>query len=471
MPAVLRLGTALFLSTLGSSCTGSPSGPPAGPLPSERPDRVVLTWTGDPAHSQAVTWRTASSVAGGVAQIAEATGAPDLGARATEIQAATEILRLRDSDWNSGLPASVHYHSARFTGLRPSTLYAYRVGSDDGWSEWHHFRTASDEPGAPFRFLYFGDAQNGVLSHWARVLRTAYRFAPDAAFAVHAGDLVNDGHADRQWSEWHRAGAWLHATLPTIPVTGNHEYRALDRARRGDQQLAMHWRPQFALPTPPGLPDGLAETVYWLDYQGARLFVLDSNRSREDQALWLDEALAATTARWKIVTFHHPLFSNAGSRDNPELRALWLPVLERHGVDLVLQGHDHTYSRGGAPARGMPADAGTETDERAAARVGTMFVVSVSGAKQYELADDLWSTYAGQARLGRAAENTQFFQIIEVAPERLGYRAFTAAGELYDAFELRKDERGDKALIDLAPDLPERRFENTEPYGSGHWDG
>ncbi len=444
--------------------------------PSAVPDRVILTWNGDPATSQSVTWRTDHTVTAGQAQIAKSLASPDLGSAATLVSATTETLRLRDSNWNDALPESVSYHSATFGDLEPSTLYAYRVGQGDAWSEWHHFRTASDDPEEPFRFLYFGDAQNGVLTHWSRVLRTAYRFAPDAAFAIHAGDLVNEGHADAEWSEWYTAGAWLHATLPAIPVTGNHEYRSMERGSRENRRLSMLWRPQFALPRGEGVPTELAETVYWLDYQGARVFVLNSNRSPEQQVLWLEEALAATEARWKIVTFHHPLFSNAGSRDNPELRELWLPVLERWNVDLVLQGHDHTYSRGQTAGgqdgveQGEPAPGGAPSQTPVdGAEVGTVIVVSVSGAKQYELADDLWSGYDGQATLARAAENTQLFHVIEVGPARIDYRAYGADGQLYDAFELRKDEAGTKRLLDLSPDLEERRFESTAPYTSGHW--
>ena len=390
-------------------------------------------------------------------QLTEARGEPDLGATAETRTATSEEVRLRDSEWNDGGPESVRYHSLQLDGLTSGTPYAYRVGSDGGWSEWHHFRTADDDPEASFRFLYFGDVQNGILSHWARVLRTAYRAAPDAAFALYAGDLVNDGHADTQWSEWYRAGAWLHATLPAIPVTGNHEYRSLDRAREGDKLLAMLWRPQFGLPVDGGVPEGLAETVYTLDYQTARLFVLNSNRDVESQALWLEEALAAPTERWKIVTFHHPLFSNAGDRDNPGLRDLWLPILERHGVDLVLQGHDHTYSRGSlAPER------------RTGDGTGPVFVVSVAGAKQYELADEPWSNYAGDAELARAAENTQLYQVITVEPSRLGFRSYTAIGELYDGFELLREDGG-KRLVELPPAVGARRFDNTGPYTSGHW--
>ena len=77
----------------------------------------------------------------------------------------------------------------------------YRVG--DGakhWSEWIQFRTAKSTY-APIQFVYFGDAQNDILDHWSRVIRMAYQRAPNASFAIHAGDLVNTAHRDHEWAQ------------------------------------------------------------------------------------------------------------------------------------------------------------------------------------------------------------------------------------------------------------------------------
>ena len=103
-------------------------------------------------------------------------------------------------------------------------------------------RTAHDRP-APFSFIYFGDAQNSVLSHWSRVVRAAYKQAPHAAFSIHAGDLVNTAHRDREWAEWFKAGGWIHASVPSIPVPGNHEYGkvTIDDEKKANR-LSLQWR-------------------------------------------------------------------------------------------------------------------------------------------------------------------------------------------------------------------------------------
>ena len=68
--------------------------------------------------------------------------------------------------------------------------------------------------------------------------------------------------------------------------------------------------------------------------------------------------LADNDQRWTVVTFHHPVWSGAEGRNNPALREIWGPILEEHGVDLVLQGHDHTYGRGNVPTGTTTATTG-----------------------------------------------------------------------------------------------------------------
>ena len=182
--------------------------------PTPLPDRVVLTWSEDPATTQSVTWRTDTSVTTAVAEVAVA----NANGRALEPRRfAAETTDLR-SDLNQA-----HYHSVTSRDLQPDTLDAYRVGDGVNWSEYYHFRTASDRR-RPFSFIYFGDAQNEIKTHWSRVFREAFRDAPRAAFTLHAGDLINEDAWDAEWGEWHGAPAWVNGTIPVIATPGNHEY-------------------------------------------------------------------------------------------------------------------------------------------------------------------------------------------------------------------------------------------------------
>ena len=164
-------------------------------------------------------------------------------------------------------------HTVELDELEPSTMYAYRVGDGTYWSEWFQFRTAAD--GADeFAFVYFGDAQNAVRSMWSRVIREANQHAPRASFMLHAGDLVNSSNVGMEWGEWFEAGGWLNGMIPVVATPGNHEYR--------DGRLSRHWRPQLAFPK--NGPKGLEDTVYFIDFQGARIVSLNSNEDSIDKS-------------------------------------------------------------------------------------------------------------------------------------------------------------------------------------------
>jgi 3',5'-cyclic AMP phosphodiesterase CpdA len=400
--------------------------------PRPLPDRIVLTWAGDPATTQAVTWRTDPSSASAVAEIAIAN---DHGYSLKPV-----TVPARTEDFTSDLSAA-RYHSVAFTELQSDTLYAYRVGDGVNWSEWFHFRTASREP-RPFTFVYFGDAQNDIKSHWSRVFREAFRDAPRAAFTLHAGDLTTLANSDAGWGEWFGAPAWVNATIPVVPTPGNHEHFK-DEANAGTRTLTRHWRAQFTLPEQ-GAPAGLEESCYYVDYQGARIIALNSNRLQAEQVAWLRGVLARNPQRWTILAFHHPIFTPVRNRDNAALRALWKPVFDEFKVDLVLNGHDHTYARSGdTTGRVGTSNQPSGYSQAYDPAIGTVHVISVGGPKMYAAAQ---GTYAV-----RVAENTQLYQIIHVAPDELHYQAHNATGRLVDAFVLKKRAGRPNELRELLP--------------------
>lgn len=400
--------------------------------PTPLPDRILLSWSSDPATTMDVNWRTDTSTAAPKVQYAIAKSLRGR-IRSGEVPHA-KVVDGNKTIFKSNLGVS-HRHEAKLTGLKPNLMYAYRVGDGNHWSEWLQFRTASDQAD-PFTFVYFGDAQNDVRSMWSRVVREANQHAPRSAFMLHAGDLINRKDNDAEWGEWFSAGGWLNGMIPSIATPGNHEYNK-------PISLSKHWRPSFSFPM--NGPAGLEETTYWLDYQGVRIISLNSNEQIEKQTEWLETVLSgADRPKWTIVTFHHPVFSAAKERDNPTIRNEWRPLLEEQGVDLVLQGHDHAYARSGL---GGPYETIKNIPEGVQRKSSnTVYVVSVSGPKMYSV-QEKW-------KLPRSAAGVQLFQIIHVSQEEIRYEARTAEGELYDAFTLSK-ENGVSQLVEQMPNTPE----------------
>ena len=399
-------------------------------IPSKDPDRIILTFNGDPSTKRAVTWRTDYSIEKSEAQITIAGLNSSFANEATTYIASTEKFDLGLYKSNKSL--IVNYHTVVFENLKPNTLYAYRVGSTENWSEWIQFKTANTNYN-PTQFVYFGDAQNDILNHWSRVIRMAYQTAPNASFVIHAGDLVDSAHKDKEWAQWFKAGGFIHSQWTAIPVVGNHEFQRMDgyggvKPRR----LSIQWRPQFNLPVEQTLDSKLHETVYTVKYQDILIVVLNSTGLLEKQTKYLEEKLRNSNAKWKIVTSHHSVFSPAEGRDFEYARKIWKPLFDKYGVDLVLNGHDHTYARGHIPVKSSNNDQ--------SGNIKTLYITSVSGPKQYELDEEQINNYESDGyNADKFGKQTQFFQVINIENDKLIYSAYTTLGTLYDKATITKD--------------------------------
>jgi hypothetical protein len=404
-------------------------------LPSQQPDRVILNVTVDPSTSMAVNWRTSQEVTESFAEIAVASPDPRFITKAKRIKAKSEKLEFE------GTPTA-NYHAVVFENLTPGTKYAYRVGQGNYWSEWIHFNTAG-KLGEKLSFIYYGDVQTNIRTLWSRVARDAYAKAPESVLMMYAGDLVNRANRDVEWGDWFQAGGFIHSMIPGFPTPGNHDHIT---DANGKRVMSVFWRPQFTLPE--NGPEGLEETCYYSDIQGVRFISLNSDQAEESdeylekQRVWMEKVLADNPNKWTCVTFHHPIFSPKSTRDNKRMRDTFKPMFDKYKVDLVLQGHDHTYARGMA---NIPMDKKGQSS-------GTMYVVSVSGPKMTD------SNSEKKPWMDRTALYTQLFHVVSIDKDVLDFKSYTATGELYDAFDLVKQKGKINKLIDKTPkNIPERR--------------
>jgi hypothetical protein len=370
-----------------------------------------------------VSWRTHAGVNQPWLEIVQATDSPDVG-QTRRVKAGSRVLVS-----NTG---SAHYHRAEVTNLEPNTLYMFRVQGDKCWSAWRQMRTAASGS-APLTFLYFGDTQNKNVSHVSRLTREAMRAAGDARLALYAGDLVSEAIDDNEWGEWFEAAGDLPHVMLVAPIAGNHEYRTNESKTTHERRvLGEHWKASFAIPGNGAAAEHARHTTYWFDAQEVRFVVLDGTSaldlgSAQEQAQWLDRVLTQQAQRWTVVLIHQPVYSPRGRTESAKLLAVFGPVLEKHRVDLVLQGHDHTYGRRSGEGEGQ---------------VLPQYVVSVAGPKQYRLSDTARRT------MNPSGEDTQFFQVIRVDGQRLRFRAYTVTGRLYDDFEIKRSADGLKRVIE-----------------------
>jgi len=431
---------ALRLAVFGASPAVRLFGAPTTPAQAGHvPERMILTWSGDPATTQAVTWETAATLTSAQGQVAKMSAHPNFEASATTVQG---VVTAADAN-------EPGHYAVTFTGLDAGTRYLCRVGDGKSWSEWNAFRTA-DATSAPFRFLYVGDAQNSIKSLWSRTIRAAYAAAPDARFIASAGDLVAEGHDVRLWNEWRDAQGFVTATIPSLPVVGNHDLHRTPGSPEAKSVLSVSpiWHQLFALPdNGPDAPEMKGQS-YFMDYQGVRFVVVDVNvfaneafdlaakqRIWNAQLAWLTKTLSNNPNHWTIVLQHQPLYAMAKGRDYQEMRAALGPLYEKCGVDLVLLGHDHLYSRSHKVMQGRVVDPSAP---------GIIYAISVSGPKMYEIDEP------NRKLMAKVIDKMQCYQVIEVAPEKLNYVARSADGVVIDGFELRKSGKS-STYVNQAP--------------------
>ena len=126
------------------------------------------------------------------------------------------------------------------------------------------------------------------------------------------------------------------ATNRFFPSLGNHDWGT----KSGSPALPTPYLNYFTLPG--------NERYYSFSAGPIDFFAIDSDPSEPDgtsststQALWLQAQLAASTAPWQVVYFHHAAYSSGSHGSNTTMQ--W--PFQAWGADLIMTGHDHTYER------------------------------------------------------------------------------------------------------------------------------
>jgi len=284
--------------------------------------------------------------------------------------------------------------------LEDKTEYAYRVGGDGAWSETYTFKTGKFD--GNFDFLFFGDPQIGSSGDvpkdqagWADTLKVALAANPDAELLVSGGDQVETAGTESQWT------AFLAPTelrsYPWVATIGNHDV--------GSKAYEQHlWTPN----TDRALSHyttgaNRSGGDYWFIYKNVLFIDLNSNAYLTSAAgVDADEAHLGFVRnvvqqygagiKYTVLIYHHSIYSpavHANDGDNQERRRDFPVAFSQLGVDLVLQGHDHSYSRSYMIDHGFKQNA---AEKPGAANVfqgpgGVIYITgnSASGSKYYPL--------------------------------------------------------------------------------------
>jgi predicted phosphodiesterase len=159
------------------------------------------------------------------------------------------------------------------------------------------------------------------------------------------------------------------------------------------------------------------ERYYTYSKKNVRFFVLDSDYLDRPQLEWVERELQKANDDWKVVYFHHPLYSSGGRHGSEvDLRTILEPLFVKYGVNVVFSGHDHVY-------------------ERIKPQKGIYYFVTGS---------------AGQLRRGdlRKSELTdvgfdqdQSFMLVEIDKDAMSIQAVSRTGKTVDTATLPRQEK------------------------------
>jgi hypothetical protein len=263
------------------------------------------------------------------------------------------------------------YHHVRLSDLEPGSSFEYVVGEPGGSGPKGTFRTAPRTP-RRFRFTAFGD--QGVSENAALVTAAVAAQKPDLHF--HVGDLCyayragvgstapipDDFNGDLTvapeiWDEWLAQIKRVASRVPWMVTVGNHEMEP-GYGKRGYERSVLS---RLTLPGNGARVRGEPVVTYSFDYGNVRFIALDANEANYEipanrgylkgaQEAWLRDRLSdarrSAHIDWIVVGYHQCSYcTNLLHASDQGLRDRWDKLFDRYQVDLVINGHNHSYER------------------------------------------------------------------------------------------------------------------------------
>ena len=413
----------------------------------ETVQKSVILMIGSDETSRNLTWYANVEEAGSV-QWAKQSDMQDGLFPAQYSEAAATSIAANDEGFYS--------NQATMTGLEENTTYVYRVVNGDTISQIYTFETGDFDDG--YSFILAGDPQIGAGNTetdtvgWDETLDTAIaQLDPD--FLVSAGDQVNTNNNETQYTGYLNDALTYLTSATTI---GNHD--------SGSAAYNEH----FNLPNESdSLGATTAGTDYWFVYDNTLFMVINSNnRSTAEHKEFMESAIAQNPdVRWKTVVFHHSVYSTAShvnDGDIIERREELPPVMSELGIDVVLMGHDHVYTRTYMMNGTTPDDSqGVQSEVTNPEGVLYLTANSASGSKYYDIA-------APEAAYSAVMDQSYRRTITDIHVTDTSYTMTTYymdTMEVLDTFTINKidtDKSGLQELADKVSGLKEEDFTADE---------
>jgi Calcineurin-like phosphoesterase/IPT/TIG domain len=270
---------------------------------------------------------------------------------------------------------------------------------------------------APGEFSFLAVGDSGVNSLEQASMLQQMVAETNISKVIHVGDLAYQSGTFAQFDNYYFGlYASLMSRMPFFATPGNHEYLTNSAA----PFLAVHAAPAC------GVPAQDLGRYYSFDWGDAHFVSIDSNLLSLDAGArmltWLDADLAATKKYWRVAFVHHPPYPTGAHLGDPLcvlVQQKVNPIVERHGVQLVLAGHEHGYERT------FPLIGGQKADP---SRPSTTYVITGGGGASLETVGSL-----PQCVLSVSTHN---YLRVDVKDAALTVKAMGLSGAVLDSFTL-----------------------------------
>lgn len=263
-----------------------------------------------------------------------------------------------DTSLTDGVPYVTNHVTV--TGLEPGHTYYYRIVKNGALSEVNPYTLSST---ADTKIILVGDPQIGASKgqtqdgagltqdagvadtaarndsySWDRSMKIALNANRDTDFIISAGDQVNNtGHAkEEQYAGFLNPN--FTRNYPIAVTIGNHD------------SLNEDFKDHFNVPNLTNYGETKAGGDYYYSYGNGLFIVLNTNNynAAEHEAAIKQAIASDPDAKWRIVTIHQDIYGSGKDHSDTDgmiLRTQLTPIFDENNIDVVLQGHDHTYSR------------------------------------------------------------------------------------------------------------------------------
>jgi len=323
-------------------------------------------------------------------------------------------------------------------GLEPDTEYMYRFSNGDAVSEVKTFKTGGT---GDFSFFAAGDPQIGSggplngKEGWDKTLNLLPELDSSASFLLSLGDQVQAGKDEEEYDAYINREGFNGLTL--APIIGNHD----DRGNAHEEH--------FKVSNVQNEGKSNAGSNYYYVYNNTLFICLNSNnKDYGEHKVTIEKAIAENpNVKWRVVTFHHPPYTvarHALDKYITDMRSTLVPILKENKIDLVLNGHDHVYTRTHVMDGTKPIIEWENGEEGKAPNEyvnpkGIIYVTtnSASGSKFYDIMQDKKFEYSA-VKNQEKVPNISNVKVTDNSIEVTTYR--TSDKSIVDSFKIVKED-------------------------------